>query len=693
MVVIEITKVILSRGDEWALVQYRSKNGSGTFGGVFGCHTDALVAGQYFKGTITSKRDRSGNMKKAFKGLPVSRIENSLKHALKVNGINWTDRATLFSSIKPLNRLISILKNRNCMSELMALPKIGRKKLFRIYSAYESVAETLNHSMEMGKTLPSLSTYLNDNQRSLILKLYLSMENFVKAVVHDPWRILYDKEYDSFTYQNASRQEFLSGTKPKSRRTMVVKAMADLNLKPDDPRAQRAHAIHKIREYMKRTGNYWMPLSQFAVEIQPSWPCSIRDGHVALVRYAEIEQFIEKTLSSVRAEHNTFTFRTLGDHSLDETQLNAVTTAWSEPVFILNGGAGTGKTTVCSHIVRCLGDRVLCAAPTGKAAQRLSQVTGQEAFTVHRLAYMSELHESKDVLLLDEQSMQEPEILAMYLKKRTFKKIIFVGDTAQLTSVGPGQFFKDLCASDYARVELKKIYRSSDTSFVATNGEKIRNGNTQLEYSEDSFVVHPYKTDQAIIKTAAQIYKTTNEMPMVLCNTNAEVAALNGPLREICNPLGNKTVSDPVNMDYVSSSFRYSNWRFGVGDSVINIVNRYKEASNGTELEVANGEIGTVRSINGPKIIVSFDTVVEYDIRESDFSIRPAYALTVNKSQGSEYPIVIVKSTTSWGDKRERLYTAVTRAKKKCIIFEVGTANSDCIRAAPAIRKTFLFKK
>ena len=480
MVVIEITKVILSRGDSWALVEYRTKDGSGTVGGKFGCHTDALVAGQYFKGTITSKRDRYGKIKKSFKGLPVSRIENSLKHALKVNGINWSDRATIFSSIKPLNRLISFLKTHSGVSELMALPQIGRKKLSRIYSAYDSVAETLNHSMEMGKTLPSLAAYLNENQRSLILKLYVTMENFVKAVVHDPWRILYDKEYDSFTYQNERRREFLSGTKPKSRKTMVSKAMADLNLNSDDPRAHRARAIHRILEHMKRTGDYWMPLSQFAVEIQPSWPCTVKNGHVALIKYAEIEQFIEQTLDTVFANHKEVSFKNVGEHSLDEIQQEAVMKACLEPIFILNGGAGTGKTTVCSHIVRCLGGRVLCAAPTGKAAQRLSQVTGQEAYTVHRLVYMSELHESKDVLLLDEQSMQEPEILAMYMKKRTFSKIIFVGDTAQLTSVGSGQFFKDLCASRYARVELKKIYRASNTSFVASNGEKIRNGNTKL---------------------------------------------------------------------------------------------------------------------------------------------------------------------------------------------------------------------
>ena len=692
MTIVQITKVILTRGDNWALVTYRSKDESGTFGGNFGCLADTIVRGQCFKGKITSKRDRTGKMKMSFKGLPVSRIENSLKHALKVNGINWTDRATIFSGVQPLKRLLSILKSKSS-TELMSLPKIGRKKLNRMYLAYDSVAEQLSHSVHLSGSLPTLNTYLNQNQRSLILKWHGTMENFVKAVLHDPWRILYDKEYDSFTYECPNRAAFLSGTTPKSRRTMVAKAIADLKLKLDDPRGQRAAAIHKIREYMKKTGNYWMPLSYFNGENDPTWPCTIHDSHVALVRYAEIEQFIQKELARISSIPQGNFVVAAEDSILDRSQRGAVLKACEEPIFILNGGAGTGKTTVCSHIVKCLSGRTLCAAPTGKAAQRLSQVTGTEAFTVHRLVYMTDEHESKNVLLLDEQSMQEPEILAMLLKKRTFDKIIFVGDTAQLTSVGPGQFFKDLCASQYARVELAHIYRSSETSFIASNGQKIRNGNTQLEYSPDSFIVHPYKTDQDIIRTAQQIYVATNEMPMVLCNTNAEVAALNGPLRQICNPLGNKPYSEPVNMDYGVSGFRYENWRFGVGDHVINIVNRYKELSTGQELEVANGEIGIVKKVAGHMVYVLFDTLVMYDTRESDFSIRPAYALTVNKSQGSEYPIVIVKSSTSWGDKRERFYTAVTRAKKKCIIFEVHSANSDCIRAAPAVRKTYLFKR
>ena len=179
--------------------------------------------------------------------------------------------------------------------------------------------------------------------------------------------------------------------------------------------------------------------------------------------------------------------------------------ACENPLFILQGGAGVGKTSVCKHIVKSLKNNVVCAAPTGKAAQRLAEVTGVDACTVHRLAYMSETAPLAPTLLLDEQAMQEPEILAMLLKKREFNKIIFVGDTAQLTSVGPGQFMKDICASDIPKIELTKIYRSGPNSFIASNVQKVRNGNVHLDTSPDSFVIRSYKNDEDIIEESKQI--------------------------------------------------------------------------------------------------------------------------------------------------------------------------------------------
>jgi len=690
MVRIEITKVILSRGENWALVEYRTPESRGTFGGNFGCLSDTLVPGQLFKGDITCKRDRTGRKKVSFKGVPVARQDHALKHALKVAGLNWTDRAALFSAFKPSSGLFSALKARRS-SELMSIQKIGRKKLQKMYTAYDAIAHQLSLSLELSKTLPSLHRYLNENQTSAILKWHKDMTSFVKFVVHDPWRLMYDKEFDSFTYECQKRADFLSATTPKSRKTMVEKAMIDLKLSANDPRARRVAAIYKLREYMKSTGSYWMRLTHFlgAGSLDPTWPCVVHDGHVALVKYAEIEAFIGKKIASICEKKQPNWNPPPQEAHLDQVQRKAVVQACEEPIFILNGGAGTGKTTVSAAIVKSLKGDVLCAAPTGKAAQRLAQVTGIAAYTVHRLVYMSEDISLPSNLLLDEQSMQEPEILAMLLKKRDFNKIIFVGDTAQLTSVGPGQFFKDICTSELPRIELKKIYRSSETSFISSNGQKIRNGDESLDYSPESFMTHRYRSDEDIIASAREIYAETGTMPIVLCNTNAEVSKLNGPLRQICNPIGNLTYSDPVNMDYSNKAWRYADWRFGLGDSVINTVNKYTEETK--ELEVANGEIGIVTKVAGSLVTVRFDRIVQYDLKE-DPTIRPAYALTVNKSQGSEYPTVIIKSTSSWGDKRERFYTAVTRAKQKCIIYEVGTANCDCIRAAPAHRKTYLLK-
>ena len=189
--------------------------------------------------------------------------------------------------------------------------------------------------------------------------------------------------------------------------------------------------------------------------------------------------------------------------------------------------------------------------------------------------------------------------------------------------------------------------------------------------------------------------------PMVLCNTNNEIANLNRLLRQHFNPPAATVTSKPVNLEYISSTamFRYQNWRFALNDSVINVTNKYKEEADGDAtkivLQVANGDIGIIAKITPDSIWVRYsDAYVKYEgpIDYNEY-LRPAYALTVNKAQGSEYDFVIVKSVSSWGDKKERFYTAVTRAKKKCIVYQVGTANDDCIRAAPASRKTFLFKR
>mgnify|MGYP006082847483 CR=1 FL=1 len=717
MVLIEVTKVCWkSPKNDWAMVECRKKDGTRlTCGGMFGCANYKIVPGQVYRGPLVYKRDRNGKDRINFKGIPVSRIAHSLKWGLKSAGLSYQDSAAVFTHMKPLSNLLNALKNKK-YAALMDVPGIGRKKLNMIYTGYERIKVSVNMLEDMGKTFPKLCEIMSGEQKAALLKWFGNdPEKMMAYIQADPWRILYDCEYDSFHFTlEDPRPIFLRETTSTSRQKMATAAIEDLKLLHSDPRAKRVKCIHTIKTHMMRSGDYWMPLRKFMStmgEVQSGWPCIVRDNHIALKKFAEIEEFLTNQLE-MRLRDD---FEVCPDDytevpataQLDDRQRLAVRQAIQNRLFILQGGAGVGKTSVCKWIVHALKKQVVCAAPTGKAAQRLAEVTGVPANTVHRLAYKAKSADKdnamfRGTLLLDEQSMQEPEILAKLLSETNYSRIIFVGDTAQLTSVGPGQFLKDICASDIPRIELTKIYRAGPTSFIASNGQKIRNGDPNLDTSPDSFEVFPYTSDKEIINTAKSIYVASGTMPMVLCNTNEEVSVLNPELRKICNPIGGQPHSEPVNMDYTNGKWRYEKWQFGVGDSVINIKNKYEEIldSDGnviaSELQVANGEIGTVLRAGGYIVAVAFPqcgsmNTYKFNVELEDY-LRPAYALTVNKSQGSEYPTAIVKSKMSWGDKRERFYTAVTRAKTKCIVYEVDSANRACITARPATRKTYLMK-
>ena len=183
MVKMEVTKVILTRGTDWALVEYRTSEGRGTCGGQFGCNAAQIVPGQFFRGKIALKRTRNGDRKQSFNGTPVSRTAHALKFALKREGIGYIDRSAIFSQMKPFDSLLHALKHRNS-SALMNVPKIGRKKLARLYSAFDAVAQELTMSVAMNKTLPNLHGYLNDNQLKAALKWHdNSTEKLVRFIV------------------------------------------------------------------------------------------------------------------------------------------------------------------------------------------------------------------------------------------------------------------------------------------------------------------------------------------------------------------------------------------------------------------------------------------------------------------------------------------------------------------------------
>jgi exodeoxyribonuclease V alpha subunit len=736
----------IKEGLTWARVEFDSKNEQGTCLGYFGCNGRDVVAGQVYIGKLwNNKRDRNGSWMKKFKGKSVCVLSNKLKAAMHHSGITLKVRNLIFSHYKKVDTLVEVIRNKQS-NDLKKMSNVGKATVEKIYEAYERIKHIVEEIYELRENFPTLVKYLNDDQRSALTTWGFDRESptipLTGLILEDPWRIQYDTEFDKFNPKNVhggGRDLFITATTSKSRSKMVECIVEDKLLSNEDPRAKRCDAIDRIRGYMKDSGSYWMPKDDFLIDeesIHPSWPIKTKGNYVALTKFAEIEDYIEERLKLTQKNFKepSFIIHPSEYKHLDDDQQNAVYKACTNPVFILKGGAGVGKTTVCSHIIKSLGKyNVLCAAPTGKAAKRLSEITRHEAYTVSKLVFSFRNGPMKtpDILLLDEQSMQSTELLAQLLGKKVFKQIIFVGDVCQLRSISPGQCFKDLCDSEFPSVELKKIYRSDNYNIVF-NSTLIRKGNHELLCDKETFIVKPYLNNEGVVECVQKIFRKTKQMPMVLCNTNKQVADMNFLLQDVFNPAREDEriicYTQPVNFGYDSDNlkWKYENWRYRLHDVVICTKNIYKQSESKLFLVVANGDMGKIIEINrcvkecpqknkksgksgksgkkdeaeaenvivqfGNKCETRYETMNLKNELEKDI-LRPAYALTVHKAQGSESPFVIVLASASkMGRNRELLYTAVTRAKQKCIVFNDKNAIKRSVIEEPEKRITFLLE-
>lgn len=397
------------------------------------------------------------------------------------------------------------------------------------------------------------------------------------------------------------------------------------------------------------------------------------------------------------------------DIELHDLQREAVIKALSEGLFILTGGPGTGKTTTIKSIISGLERRNLrfvLAAPTGRAAKRMSETTGYEASTIHRLlsikhnpeeradAYF-EMNEDNpldvDAVIIDEASMVDILLFNSLLKAISPGcKLIIVGDSNQLPSVGPGQVLKDMLDSGVCpNVELKYIFRQSNESHIVTYAHMINNGE-QIDFTtkyEDFFLL---KRDNYEEIRQALLYLICEKLPKHFNTSPMQIQVLtpmkkgalgvwelNRILQECINPPSDKKVE----LEYGENIFR-------VGDKVMQTKNNYDMewdimSTYGISAQrgkgVFNGDIGIIDHINKPSrlIRITFD-----DGREAEYSyetleeLELAYAITIHKSQGSEYPVVIMPLLGGPRSLlyRNLLYTGVTRAKD-CVVI-LGSENT-----------------
>ncbi len=394
------------------------------------------------------------------------------------------------------------------------------------------------------------------------------------------------------------------------------------------------------------------------------------------------------------------------DIELDDMQRNAVLQAVSSGLLVVTGGPGTGKTTTINTIIRYFegeGMEIRLGAPTGRAAKRMTEATGCEAQTIHRMLELSGAPEDgktasfmrnednpidADVIIIDEMSMVDIFLMNSLLKAITAgTRLILVGDVNQLPSVGPGNVLRDIIDSErFTVVKLTKIFRQAKESDIIVNAHKINDG--------EKFPIGPTSKDFIFIKReeannvlGAMITLISQKLPkyvdaqpfdiQVLTPTRKGllgVERLNTVLQEYLNP-----------KDTGKQEKEGSSTLFREGDKVMQIKNNYQlewetRGKNGIAVDrgmgVFNGDMGVIDNINfyTEKVTVKFDDdrYVEYPFKQLE-ELELAYAVTVHKSQGSEYPAVVIPllSGPRMLMNRNILYTAVTRAKK-CVCI-VGT--------------------
>lgn len=382
---------------------------------------------------------------------------------------------------------------------------------------------------------------------------------------------------------------------------------------------------------------------------------------------------------------------------LDEHQVEAVKEAVRNGLLIITGGPGTGKTTTINTIIRYFemeGMDIFLAAPTGRAAKRMSETTGFEARTIHRMLELNggmegnagfERNEQNpletDVIIIDEMSMVDISLMYALLKAVVAgTRLILVGDVNQLPSVGAGSVLKDIIDSGmFHTVKLTKIFRQASTSDIIVNAHKINRGEpVSLDNkSMDFFFLKRYDADK-IINVTLQLIK--QKLPKFVGASEYDIQVLT-PMRK--GLLGVERLNTVLQMylnppDKSKREKEYGSTLFREGDKVMQVKNNYQleweiRSKYGLMIDkgtgIFNGDMGIIEEINdfAETMTISFDEgrMVEYPYKLLE-ELELAYAITIHKSQGSEYPAVVIPLLT--GPRmlmnRNLLYTAVTRAKK-----------------------------
>lgn len=586
---------------------------------------------------------------------------------------------------------------------LMEVPKIGEKRLEIIRGSWEKAKDI----RDLLITLNSLG--LSHNLALKIIKHY--GRDCLKVLKENPYRLAEDIYGVGFV--KADRISRLLGIEESSRTRIEAGVLYILDKAQED-----GHVFLPLSELLDQSSRL-LGIDSSVIEsalpyISDSGKIVIDDTPSGKAAYLRGLHVAEKELARRLRAINSFKglpFTLDFENLLKDTESNlkmsfshaqkeAVITALKNKVTLITGGPGTGKTTVIRGIIdvsRRLNLKVLLCAPTGRAAKRMEEATGHPAHTIHRLLeYSPNLKRFRknednplevDLLIVDESSMIDTVLMSNLLKATPKSSmLVLVGDSDQLPSVGPGNVFRDLIeSSQFPCVRLNQIFRQAMGSLIVLNAHRIMSGAMPIlagrEKGKD-FIFYERSEPEEILNTIVALirkqipeeYGISKEEIQILSPMHKGkigVSSLNEVLQKVMNPTGPE----------IRRGLR-------LGDRVIQLKNNYDK-------EVFNGDIGRIEAVakETGEIEVSYDSrLIRYDPTELD-EIMPAYAISIHKSQGSEYKCVIVPVTTSHYVMLQRnlIYTALTRAKRLAIF--VGTKKAVAIATKnnkPVMRYTLL---
>ena len=588
----------------------------------------------------------------------------------------------------------------------------------------------LNYGTEM--VLAKLANYGIPNKLAIQIQDTYKEET-IDIVENYPYQLVEDIKGLGFTIADQLAQELgIESQAPERFRAGLVHSLLNACMESGDTYVEARDLLEKTLNLLESSRPVELEPRQLAQELSnlieeekvQQVDTKIFDNslffaeegiHNHLIRIFEKEES-NKQKTEIIQDHITTVEKELGIQ-YDAIQKQAICDAIQNKVFILTGGPGTGKTTVINGIIgvyallegldlrKKSSLPILLAAPTGRAARRMNELTGLPSATIHRHLGMTgdddtshlEDYLDADFIIVDEFSMVDTWLAnQLFSNISSNSKILIVGDSDQLPSVSPGQVLADLLQiPSIPQTRLERIYRQSEESTIVTLASQIRQGIlpadfTQKKADRSYFEIasnHIPATIEKILDAAIRSGIPARDIQVLapMYRGTAGIDAINQLMQELLNPLQKGQIS-----------FEASQFHYRTGDKIIHLV-------NDAEVNVFNGDLGYITDLIPGKyteskqdeIIIDFDgNEVSYP-RNEWYKIRLAYAMSIHKSQGSEFPVVILPITSASKRMLERnlIYTAITRAKSKLILLGELQAFDYAVKHIGTARKTYLIER